>query len=248
MTMDKILVPNFSLLDHSKGGVRTSVLDNWMYQADTKSAIRVIPKVIIQEVEKNSNLAFNINEDDQDCPGHERRLHHSSSTDTLCYSSEEDGETRARAMSVDVSDDALDHSNNNSEDGIYFMIDTQTVENRDSRPKVGSSRETHLRPGFFRLERRASYDNGIFGLPDRIIKGEVGTKVAQRSAKTAPGTPAEPGTPVGRYLSDDEFPADPEKVFKRIYNREYLCFSRSFCQSGITTAISPLKFKPFVQI
>ncbi|KAL8620542.1 hypothetical protein ACOMHN_066965 [Nucella lapillus] len=77
---------------------------------------------------------------------------------------------------------------------------------------------------FFKLERRASFDNGVFGLPDRILNGEVERGSRERNALTAPGTPADCLTPMTRCLSQEKLLQLPEQVFNRIYN--LLCAER----------------------
>jgi hypothetical protein len=103
--------------------------------------------------------------------------------------------------------------------------DDDTDDSEDSNLKTPTRRgsgSASLAPNtFFKLERRASFDNGVFGMPDRIMRGEVlGSTGVGRNAVTAPGTPADPGTPVGRCLSEEELILHPEMLFTKIHDRE----------------------------
>ncbi|KAK7502478.1 hypothetical protein BaRGS_00006431 [Batillaria attramentaria] len=195
-----------------------------------------------------ADINFNINEDDLDCPGQHgpRGLCFNSSSDTLYDSSEEDMEVRTRTRAMSVDDEAYlklgdsDHEDDNNGNSattassVRFMLTPLPLEEEledgdspeetelDDTPNTPLGLEySKTRSGsFFRLQRRASFDNGVFGMPDRIARGDLVVDVSERNALTAPATPADPSTPVGRFLSEEELALDPEQVFNRIYNRE----------------------------
>ena len=240
---------NSSASDHSfrqesDNSIHTSLPDNWLYIYEVQMAhAHSVPQLKAEEVDLLATgvaRGFNINEDDLDCPGHGRngQMACSSSLEGLYDSSEDDsvsgardpsaaeGEmTKARAMSIDdVRPDSDDDHNNNNNNAIFVIRDGMDDEEYESEqecdtPTVSTPKREASR--FFKMERRASFDNGVFGMPDRILKGEMATERSKRHAVTAPGTPAEPGTPVARYLSKEDLLLDPEQVFNRIYSREY---------------------------
>nr|KAG5710445.1 hypothetical protein BaRGS_022263 [Batillaria attramentaria] len=175
-----------------------------------------------------ADINFNINEDDLDCPGQHgpRGLCFNSSSDTLYDSSEEDMEVRTRTRAMSVDDEAYlklgdsdheDDSNGNSAttaSSVRFMLTPlpleEELEDGDS-PEETELDDTPNTPlgleypktrsgSFFRLQRRASFDNGVFGMPDRIARGDLVVDVSERNALTAPATPADPSTPKERDL------------------------------------------------
>ena len=242
--------PNLSLRQAGEPSVRTSLLDNWQYQPGlAQSHSQPTIMVDNADVLPSTTLNLDVNHEDLDCLGHGRsrtcsassdmstdtQLAHSSSSESLSArlacssssegmydSSEEDAWPRVRSMSTDeaeVEEDktrtvtfSLQHDDWPEEEEQYYPeCDTPTI-----RTPTG----TAAAAGFFKLERRASFDNGVFGMSDRIVKGELMVPDQLRKAVTAPGTPADPSTPMARFGSEEELTADPQEVFQRIYNRE----------------------------
>ena len=243
--------------------IQTSLLDNWQYQVGVAHPSSA-PQLKVEEVDLAQG--FNNNEDDMDCPGHGGNVGQiscSSSSELLYDSSEDDSSVsgtgersdagrevaKERAMSIDNAkpdsiDDDDDCSNNNN---ITFLInhavdlDPEKFESEPEHNTPTVSAPGSLAPpshgSFFKLERRASVDNGVFGTPDRILPGQMaGTEGSERHALTAPGTPAEPGTPVARYLSSEELlKLDPEKVLQRVHGREYGVVDSSLTPATVVT-------------
>ena len=161
---------------------------------------------------------------------------------------------KERAMSIDDAkpdsidnddDDDSNNNNNNNSSSITFLVNHAVdldLEKYESKPELNtptvSTPNSHAplpRGSSFKLERRASVDNGVFGTPDRILRGQMAVAEGpERHALTAPGTPAEPGTPVARYLSsEDLLKLDPEKVLQRVHGREYGVFDSSLTPATV---------------
>lgn len=214
-------------------------MDNWQYQSclhhplSSMERSLSVPQIVVHAplaetlcTKSSSSVHFsiNINEDDEDCPGHGRcTLVRTMSSDSLYASSEDDyyNNDRCRAMSIDTIDgEKLDLANNNNNSSN--MNDENGNGSRQRADDDDDDPESSRQTTFFNMKRRASYDNSAFGMPDRIVRGDVCVSYTERFVKTVPSTPADPSTPVGRFLSDEEMLANPEKVFQKIFDCEYM--------------------------